>query len=67
MGISTGFSIALLAFYVFLIIGSITAMLFMVIAIWKAMRAHESIAGSMKAIAETLLTQARAADKKEEF
>jgi hypothetical protein len=39
----------------------------MVIAIWKAMRAHESIAGSMKVIAETLQTQSRAADKKEGF
>jgi len=67
MGMAAGFSIALLAFYVVLIIGSITAMVFMVIAIWKAMRAHESIADSMKSIAETLQAQARATDKKEEF
>lgn len=63
MGMATGFSFVLLAFYMVLIIGSITAMVIMVIAIWKAMRAHESIADSMKLIAGTLQAQARAADK----
>lgn len=63
MGMAAGFSFVLLAFYMVLIIGSITAMVIMVIAIWKAMRAHESIADSMKLIAGTLQAQARAADK----
>jgi hypothetical protein len=39
-------------------------MLIMVLAVWKAMQAHESIAASMKAIAETIQAQAGMTDKK---
>jgi len=54
MAMASGFGIALMVFYVFLMVGSIAVMVFMVVAFWKAMRAHESIAGSMKEIAEAL-------------
>jgi len=54
MAMASGFGLGLMVFYMLLIVGSIAAMVFMVVAFWKAMRAHESIAGSMKEIAEAL-------------
>lgn len=47
-----GFGILMLIIYVVLIFGSIAAAVFFIIAAWRAMRAHESIAESMKVIAE---------------
>lgn len=52
MMMAQGFSIVLLIFYMVLIFGSIAAAVFFIIAAWRAMRAHESIAESMKVIAE---------------
>lgn len=47
-----GFGILMLLIYVVLIFGSMAAAVFFIIAAWRAMRAHESIAESMKVIAE---------------
>ncbi|NLV21030.1 MAG: hypothetical protein GXY49_03460 [Syntrophomonadaceae bacterium] len=58
---SSGFEIVLIVFYVIFMLGFIAAMVFMVLAFWKGMRAHESIAESMKKITETLQGQAREA------
>jgi len=60
MQMAQGFSIIALVFWVIFILGSIAAGVFFIIAAWKAMRAHESIAGSMKEIAEALQAQTRA-------
>lgn len=51
-----GFSIALMIVITILIIGCVVVMAIMVIAFWRAMRAHQSIAGSLKQIADTLKT-----------
>lgn len=56
---ASGFSIALIFFYVIFMLGFIAAVVFMVLAFWKGMRAHESIAESMKKITETLQGQAK--------
>lgn len=52
MMMAQGFSILLLIFYMVLIFGSIAAVVFFILAAWRAMKAHESIAESMKVIAE---------------
>jgi len=46
-----GFSIILFLFYIILILGSISAAVFFIIAIWRAMKAHESIAESLRVMA----------------
>lgn len=48
-----GFSIAFIMFNIVLVLGGIAAAVFFIIAAWRAMRAHESIAESMKVMAET--------------
>ncbi len=66
MMMAQGFSIVLLIFYMVLIFGSIAAAVFFIIAAWRAMRAHESIAESMKVIAEAQgKTAARNTESKE--
>lgn len=52
MMMTQGFGIAMLVLYMVLIFGSIAAAVFFILAAWRAMRAHESIAESMKVIAE---------------
>lgn len=60
------FGILMLMIYVVLIFGSIAAVVFFILAAWKAMRAHESIAESIKVIAEAQAkTAARGTENKE--
>ena len=49
-----GFGAAFIVFWVISMIGGIIAGVFFILAVWKAMRAHESIAVSMKQIATAL-------------
>ena len=51
MAMAQGFDIALLLFYIILILGSLAAAVFFIIAIWRTMKAHESIAASMQVMA----------------
>lgn len=55
-----GADIAFMSVWVILTIGSIAAIVLVILAIWRAMKAHESIAGSMKEIAAALQSQAKA-------
>lgn len=61
MQMAQGIGIVFMVVWAILTIFGIVAAVFMIIAFWKAMRAHESIAGSMKEIADSLQAQARAA------
>jgi len=54
-----GFSIALIVVNTVLIIGCVVVMVIMVMAFWRAMRAHQSIAESLKQIADALQEQRR--------
>jgi TRAP-type uncharacterized transport system fused permease subunit len=47
--------------FIIWILGCITAVVIMLIIFWRAMRAHEAIAGSMKEISEAFQSQARTA------
>lgn len=43
-----GFEIAVILLYIVLILGSLAAAVLFIIAIWRTMKAHESIAASMQ-------------------
>jgi cell division septal protein FtsQ len=64
MMMAQGFSILLLIFYMVLIFGCMAAVVFFILAAWRVMKAHESIAESMKVIAEvqSAKTAGRAAE-----
>ncbi len=61
MQTAQGFGMVFFAFWVIIMLGSIAAGVFFILAAWKAMRAHESIAESMRVIAGTLQDQNRTA------
>ena len=63
MQMAQGFSIVLMVIWLIFLFGSIAAAVFFIIAAWRAMKAHEAIAESMKGIAEALQVQAKTVAK----
>lgn len=62
MQMAQGFGIVMFIFWLIMVLGGMAAGVFFIVAAWKAMRAHESIAVSMQVIADALQAQANEAD-----